>query len=90
MPGNLGTLGLGAVADTPFMVLQVRCTGVSARAGWNGIDGTVGTARVDAGGNASLLLGVPVAPAWWACVRARLGAADFCAPRWGSCLSWLA
>ena len=33
MPGNPGTLGLGAVAATPATVLQVRCTGARFRAG---------------------------------------------------------
>ena len=42
--GNLGTLGSSAVAATPAMFLQVRCNGVSARAGWNVCAGAVGTA----------------------------------------------
>ena len=34
MPRNPGTLGLGAVATNPDMVLQVRCTGARVGAGW--------------------------------------------------------
>ena len=33
MPGNLGMLGLGDVAATPAMVLQVHCTGARVGAG---------------------------------------------------------
>ena len=33
IPGNPGTLGLGVVAATPAMVLQVRCTGARVGAG---------------------------------------------------------
>ena len=90
MHGNLGTLGLGAVADTPAMVSQMRCTGVSTGSGWNVSVGAVGTAGVWAGGNAAVLRGVLVAPAWRSCVGARLSAAPFFAPLWGSRRSWSA
>ena len=79
--GKPVTLGLGAVADTPAMVLQVQCTGVSAGAGWNVCAGELGMAGVDTGGNAPLVLGVPVALAWRACVGAHLSVATFCTPR---------
>ena len=84
MPRNPGTLGLGEVAATPAMVLQMRCTGVNAGAGWNVCTGAVGTAGVNMGGNAPLVLGVPVAPNFQACVGARLSVAAFCAPFWCS------
>ena len=82
IPGNPGTLGLGAVAATPTMVSHIQCTGVRAMAVWNVCAGEVGMAGVDAGGNASLLLGIPVAPAWQTYVGARLYAAPFFAPCW--------
>ena len=44
MPGNPGTLGSGAVAANPDMVLQVRCTGTRVGAGWK-----VGVPRACAG-----------------------------------------
>ena len=88
MTRNPGTLGSGAFAATPAMVLQMRCTGVSSGVGWNVSAGAVGTVGVDAGENVSLLLGVPVAPAWGACVGARLREATFSAPHWGSRNYW--
>ena len=90
MPGNQITLGSGADAATLAMVLHMRCTGVSTRAGWNVSDGAVGKAGVDAGGNASLFLGVSVAPAWQACVGACLSAAHLFVPRWVIRRSWSA
>ena len=48
------------------MVSQMRCTSVSAGGGWNVCTEAVGEAWFDVGGNASLLLRVPVEPAWWA------------------------
>ena len=84
MPGNPRTLGLGAVAATPAMVLHILCTGVIAGAGWNVSAGTVSTVVVDAGRNAFLLLGVPVVLAWRAGVDARQSEATFSVPRWGS------
>ena len=74
-------MGSGTVTATPSMVLQMRCTGVSAGAGWNVSDGAVGTAGVWAGGNASLIRIVLVAPAWRACVGARLSTAPLFATR---------
>ena len=44
MEGNPGALGSGDVSSTLDMVLQVRCTGVRALAGWNICDGAVRTA----------------------------------------------
>ena len=84
MPVNPGTLGSVVVAAAPAMVSQMKCTGVNAGAGCNVSAGVMGMVGVEAGGNASLILGVPVAPAWRACVGARLSAENFCAPRWGS------
>ena len=85
MTGNPGTLGLGAVAATLAMVLQVQCTGVSAGVCWKVCAGAVGTAGVGVGGNIPLVYGVPVAPAWQASVGACLSVATFLAPLWGSC-----
>ena len=90
MPGNPGTLGLGTVEYTLAMILQMICTSVSAGAGWNVSAGAVGTAGFWAGGNAALLCGVPFAPAWRACVGARLRASPFFAPCWGRCRPWSA
>ena len=80
IPRNPGTLESGAVASTPAIVSQMRCTGVSTGAGWNVCVGKVGTSRVGVVGNVPLIIGVPVAPAWKACISARLGVAAFCAP----------
>ena len=66
MLGNLGKLGLGAVAATPVTVLHMRYTGVSTRAGWNVCAGAAGKAGVDTEGNEHILLGVPVVPTWLA------------------------
>ena len=82
IPGNPGTLGSGVVSATPAMVSQMRCTGVSAGVGWNVCVGAVGMAGVDVGGNAPLVIGVPVG--------ARLSVANFCAPCWGSRRFWSA
>ena len=82
--GNPGTLGSGAMAATPVMVLQVQCTGVSAGAGWNVCAGAVGMAGVGAGGNIPLVCGVPVAPDWQACVYTHLSIVVFLPPHWGS------
>ena len=78
MPGNPGTLGLGAVTNTPSMVSQVRCTGARVEVGCKfGLLRTcvwaVGKAGDGAGWNvfAPFFL-VPAVPAWRACVGARL------------------
>ena len=78
MPSNPGTLGLGAMATIPAMVLQVRCTvarvevgckvGVPRACVW-----AVGKAGDGAGGNVFYpCCLVPAVPAWRACVDARL------------------
>ena len=87
MEGNPGALGSGDVSSTLDMVLQVRCTGVSALAGWNICDGVVRTAGPWEGGNIPVVCRVPVAPAWRAYVGACLSVAAFLAPCWGSCRS---
>ena len=81
MPGNRGMLWLAAVAATPAMVFQVRCTVARFGACWRvGISrayaGAVGKAGAGAGGNvfAPFFL-VPVVPDWRACVSARLSGA---------------
>ena len=84
MEGKRVTLGLGAVAATPAMVLQVQCTGVSAGAGWNVCAGAVGTAGAGEGGNIPVVYRVPVASAWRDCIGTCLIVASFLSPCWGS------
>ena len=78
MPGNPGTLGLGAVTTTSSMVLQVRCTGARVGVGckfgllracvW-----AVGKSGDGAGGNVFYpCCLVPAVPAWRACINARM------------------
>ena len=77
--GKRGTLGSSAVAATPAMVSQVRCTGARVGAGWKvGVPracvGTMGKAGAGAGGNVVAPCCIfPFVPAWRACI--------------GSCLS---
>ena len=72
IPGNPGTLGLGAVSATPSMVLQVCFTGDRVGAVWKvGVprtcDGEVGKAGAGAGGNViACCILVLVVPAWHA------------------------
>ena len=84
MEGNPGALGSSDVSATLDMVLQVRCTGVRALAGWNICDGAVRTAGPWAGGNIPVVCRVPVAPAWRAYVGACLSGAAFIVFCWGS------
>ena len=84
MAGNPGTLGLGAVVDTPAMVSHMKFTSVSDRVGWNFCSVSVGTAGVGAGGNIILACCFPVVPAWKACFVSLLRVADFLAHFWGS------
>ena len=74
MPGSLGTLGLGAAAVTPSMVLQVRCTVARVGSGCKvgvpiACDGVVGKTGAGAVGNMIACCSlVPVVPDCWACV----------------------
>ena len=90
MNRNPGTLGSGSVANTPAMVMQVRCTGARVGVDWKvGVPracaGAVGMAGDEAGGDliAPCCL-VPVVPDWQACVGARLIRAACLILCWGS------
>ena len=93
MPGNPGTLGLGAVAATPATVLQVRCTGARFRAGRRvGVPracaGEVGKAGAGAGGNVfSPCCMVLVMTTWQARVSACLSGSACLIICWGSLFS---
>ena len=93
MPGNPGTLGLGAVTTTSSMVLEVRYTGARVGAGWEvgmmrACARVVGKAGSGAGGNVSApCCMVPVVTAWVACVGAGLSGAACLVLYWGSCRS---
>ena len=81
MNRNPGTLGLAAVAHTPAMVLQVRCSGAWVGVGWKvGVPcacaGAVGMAGDGEGGDLiDTCCLVLVVTAWRACVGACLSGA---------------
>ena len=82
-PGNPGTLGLGAVAATPSMLLQVSCTGDRVVAVWNvGVPrccaGVVGKAGAGVVGNViACCILVLVLPTWQTCIRIFLSRSAF-------------
>ena len=80
MAGKSGILGSGAMATTLSMVLQLRCTGVSAGEVWNVCSGAVVTSGAVV--NIPDVCRVPVAPAWRVCVGAHLSAAAFLVSYW--------